>query len=427
MREMKDSGVEWIGEIPNNWGLVKLKYFYSFQKGINAAEYTKDYIGLNKGEFPVYSGQTENNGIMGYINNYDYDIDECLFTTTVGAKVMTPNILRGKFNLSQNCLIMIRTDQCSNIFVFYVLIALFDYEKSLIPSYMQPSLRIEDLKKYIFYMPTLQTQHRIADYLDRKCYKIDEIIENETKVIEKLKAYKQSVVTEAVTKGLNPDVPMKDSGIEWIGEVPEHWEIEKFKNYFNLSKGLSITKENLTETGTPVISYGQIHSKINITTGIKNELIRYVSPNYLESDIKCLTKENDLIFADTSEDLDGCGNLVRIDCDSDVFAGYHTIIAKNKIKNDSRYLAYLSLTKEWRSQIRCRVSGIKLFSITQKILKQLTIILPPLTEQQVLADYLDQKCRQIDETIAKKQATIEKLTAYKKSLIYEVVTGKKEV
>ena len=146
MREMKDSGIEWIGEIPANWKYIKLKTYYAFEKGKNAQLYTEKYIGEHEGIYPVYSGQTENNGVMGRINTYNYSLDECLFSTTVGAKVMTPKILSGKFSLSQNCLIMKQIKECDNHYFYYYLFPLFDYEKKSIPSYMQPSLRVEDLK-----------------------------------------------------------------------------------------------------------------------------------------------------------------------------------------------------------------------------------------------------------------------------------------
>ena len=133
-RAMKDSGIEWIGEIPEDWGYVPLKAYYEFEKGKNAALYTQEYIGENEGPYPVYSGQTQDEGIMGRVNSYDYDIKKCLFTTTVGAKVMTPKILTGRFCLSQNCLIMKQIQQVYDNFIYYLLIPLFDYCKSLIPA-----------------------------------------------------------------------------------------------------------------------------------------------------------------------------------------------------------------------------------------------------------------------------------------------------
>ena len=197
--ELRDSGIEWMGDVPKDWKLVPLKYLYSFEKGKNAALYTQEYIGENAGEYPVYSGQTANEGIMGTINSYDYDIQECLFTTTVGAKVMTPKILRGKFNLSQNCLIMNQIRECSNRFIYYMLFPLFAYEKSLIPSYMQPSLRIEDLKRYKFYIPEIAEQEEIADYLDLKISTIDELIKEKQALVEDLTIYKKALIFEAAT------------------------------------------------------------------------------------------------------------------------------------------------------------------------------------------------------------------------------------
>lgn len=196
----KDSGIDWIGMIPERWHLSFLKNYYCFEKGKNASLYTKEYIGAKTGCYPVYSGQTGNNGIMGFIDSYDYDIDECVFTTTVGAKVMTPKILRGKFSLSQNCLIMKRkTSNVSNRFVYYWLHPLFNYCKSLIPTYMQPSLRIEDLQTYCMLFPPIDEQQQIADYLDSKCTEIDSIITIKQRKIEELKDYKKSVIYEYVT------------------------------------------------------------------------------------------------------------------------------------------------------------------------------------------------------------------------------------
>ena len=197
--EMKDIGIEWIGEVPTYWEKYKLKDYYTFEKGKRASLYTKTYIGENPGKYPVYSGQTENDGIMGKINSFDYDIDECIFTTTVGAKVMTPKILEGKFSLSQNCLIMKKIKKCNNHFIYYILLPLFNYKKSMIPSYMQPSLRISDLSGYDFCLPPLEEQNLIADYLDNKVKKIDNLIIKKQELITQLEQYKKSLIYECVT------------------------------------------------------------------------------------------------------------------------------------------------------------------------------------------------------------------------------------
>lgn len=214
---------------------------------------------------------------------------------------------------------------------------------------------------------------------------------------------------------------MKDSGIEWINQVPFDWEVKKLKYCFTFSKGLSITKDNLEESGIPVISYGQIHSKLNTGTSVNDSLIRYVNESYLRTDKSALVKKNDFIFADTSEDLEGCGNCIYNDFNGNLFAGYHTIIFRSQQSN-AKYFAYLFLTDCWRSQIRKVASGVKLYSITQKILKETSIIIPPLPEQKKIANFLDAKCADIDQIRADIEKQIEILTDYKKSVITEAVT-----
>ena len=215
-------------------------------------------------------------------------------------------------------------------------------------------------------------------------------------------------------------VDMKDSGVSWIEKVPKHWKIIPFKAFYSLSKGLSITKADLVEKGLPVISYGQIHSKINTGTKINDLLIRYVPESYLASNKSCIVNEGDIIFADTSEDLEGCGNCIYIDRNIELFAGYHTIIARNIRKEKNKYLSYLFQTDCWR--IRANVNGVKLFSIPQKLLSTTDIILPPKEEQTRIANFLDKKCAEIDELIALQDQMIAQLATYKQAVITETVT-----
>ena len=191
------------------------------------------------------------------------------------------------------------------------------------------NIQYEDFSLMKLPLPTIQEQQSIATYLDQKCSEIDELITLQEEMITKLQSYKQSVITEAVTKGLDKNVPLKDSGIEWIGEIPEHWEVKRMKSIYNFGKGLNITKADLVDKGISVISYGQIHSKLNTGTCIKDSLIKYVPEIFLENNNASLVKKGDIIFADTSEDLEGCGNCIYIDRDMLLYAGYHTIIAKN--------------------------------------------------------------------------------------------------
>ena len=199
------------------------------------------------------------------------------------------------------------------------------------------------------------------------------------------------------------------------------------KDVFSFSKGLSITKENLEENGIPVISYGQIHSKQNKGVQINDSLIRFVNESYLETGEKSLTQQYDFIFADTSEDLEGCGNNVYVDRNETLFAGYHTIILRNKKHQDNKFLAYLFLSDNWRTQIRQSVCGIKVFSITQKDLAPVEIVLPSYEEQIQISKYIDKKTSTIDTIVENITKEIDSLKIYRRALINEAVTGKLKI
>lgn len=215
---------------------------------------------------------------------------------------------------------------------------------------------------------------------------------------------------------------MKESNIEGIGQIPFSWDsTRRIKDLFTISKGLSITKKDLVDEGVAVISYGQIHSKEN--TGVRTlpSLIRYVESCHIRGKSDSLVRKGSFIFADTSEDLEGCGNCVYVDCDDTIYAGYHTIVFSGS-ENDYRYLAYLFKTDAWRLQIRKNVYAVKVYTVSQKILKECKILIPPLYEQHAIADYLDSQCTKIDSIIYDLEKQIEILQKYKKALITEVVT-----
>ena len=215
---------------------------------------------------------------------------------------------------------------------------------------------------------------------------------------------------------------MKDSGVEWIELIPANWDVFNIRHEFGFGKGLPITKEDLRDSGEPVISYGQIHSKLNNGTTIREDLIRYVDSVFLNTHSDSLVNNGDFIFADTSEDLEGCGNSIYVNSSTPLFAGYHTIILRNKANHDQRYLAYLFQCDAWRSQIRKKVTGVKLFSISQRILRTTTVVVPPFDEQQHIADFLDTECSRVDSVIEQTRASIEEYKKLKQSVITQAVT-----
>lgn len=427
MRLMKNSKIMWIGEIPEGWDTNNIGNLYSIR---NEKVSDKDYEPLSVTKFGIVpqldtAAKTNDGDNRKLVKTGDFVINSrsdrrgsCGISPMDGSVSLINTVLspRGQMNPAfYNWLF--HTESFADEF--------YKWGHGIVDDLW--TTRWQEMKRISIIAPPLSEQQKIADYLDRKCSEIDKMIALEEKIIEELKAYKQSVITEAVTKGLNPDVPMKDSGIEWIGEIPEVWSVLPFKACYRMFKGLNITKDNLTSTGHPVISYGQIHSKQNIGTGINCNLLKFISEDYLSKNPNCLSKEFDLFLADTSEDREGVGNAVFIDTDKPIFAGYHTIIARPLTVTMSKYFAYQLQTDAWRFQLRKEVSGIKVFSISQKLLNKTFIIIPTSKEQKAIADYLDHKCSEIDSLINIKLSKIDSLKDYKKSIIYEYVTGKREV
>jgi type I restriction enzyme S subunit len=214
----------------------------------------------------------------------------------------------------------------------------------------------------------------------------------------------------------------KDSGVEWLGEVPEHWNFDKFRYIFNFSKGLTITKADLMETGIPCVNYGEVHSKYGFEISADKHELKCVDPLYLSSDKSSLMSFGDFVFADTSEDLDGAGNFTHVSDDTNIFAGYHTIIARQIKNNNSQFLAYMIDSKVFRTQIRLAVKGVKVFSITQAILRDATVWLPNIPEQTAIANFLDIQTIKIDTLIAKQERMIELLGEKRSALISHAVT-----
>ena len=444
MYEMKESGIEWIGQIPKHWEVNRLKYLFSFEKGLSI---TKEDLKEN-GISVISYGQLHSKLNKGIISDaLIRHVDDTYLTISPQSLVNCGDFIFADTSEDYiGCGNNVYVDKDIILFAGYHTITLkatkyrnnkylsylfyTDYWRQQIRSKVFGiklfSITQKILKETFVILPPLDEQEKIADFLDKKVSEIENLIDDTKKLIEKYREYKQSIITETVTKGLNSNVEMKESGIEWIGQIPKHWGISRLKYLFSFEKGLSITKEDLKENGTSVISYGQLHSKLNKGI-ISDELIRYIDETYLTIYPKSLVNCGDFIFADTSEDYMGCGNNVYVDKDIVLFAGYHTIILKATKYRNNKYLSYLFYTDYWRHQIRSKVFGIKLFSITQKILKETFVILPPLTEQEEIVKYLDDKCSQIDNIIEEKQLLLEKLEAYKKSLIYEYVTGKKQV
>lgn len=210
---------------------------------------------------------------------------------------------------------------------------------------------------------------------------------------------------------------------ECIGKIPDGWAMMPLKQLFRFSKGLSITKADLVETGIPVISYGQIHSKANRAVSQDSSLFRFVNPETVLDNSSSETTPEGFVFADTSEDLEGCGNCVRIEGQRGIYGGYHTIVLTPLGHYKTRYLAYLFTTDAWRWQIRRDLVDVKLFSVSQRALKETYVICPPSAYQKRIVSYLDKRCAAIDANIEKRRELITKLEEYRGAIISNAISG----
>ena len=210
----------------------------------------------------------------------------------------------------------------------------------------------------------------------------------------------------------------KPSGVEWLGDVPVGWEVKPLRSVFKFSKGLTITKENLQDEGVSCVNYGEIHSKYGFRLNPAIHPLRCVAPEYLSSNPEALIRDGDFVFADTSEDLEGSGNFTHLRSDDPIFAGYHTIIARPRKGTCSLLLAYQIHSSVFRSQVK----GVKVFSISQGILKGAKCWLPPLPEQTAIAKFLDRETGKIDGLVAEQRRLMELLKEKRQAVISHAVT-----
>jgi type I restriction enzyme S subunit len=214
----------------------------------------------------------------------------------------------------------------------------------------------------------------------------------------------------------------KNSGVRFFDYIPQHWAISKVRFISSFGRGLGITKANLKDTGVPCVSYGEVHSKYGFEVDPTKHNLKCVDEEYLRTSPDSLLSKGDFVFADTSEDIDGSGNFTQLVSDETLFAGYHTVVVRPTSDNYYRFLAYVFDSPEYRTQVRDAVKGVKVFSVTQAILKNTNVWLPTYEEQQKIAKFLDYETAKIDTLISKQEKLIELLKEKRQAVISHVVT-----
>lgn len=421
--EYKDSGVEWLGKIPASWSLSKMAWNFKAEKGKSGQLLTKDYCGLNPGKYAVYSGQTENNGVMGRIDSYEFDTGEegVLFSTTVGAKAMHLSHLRGKFSLSQNCMIIVPITKRYQIrFSYYHFQPLFYYERGLIPEHMQASFRMEDLYQYPIALPSLKEQELIANFLDYETAKIDTLIDKQQQLIQLLKEKRQAVISHAVTKGLNPNAPMRDSGVEWLGEVPEHWCFGELKFYARVVDCKHITAEFFDE-GIPLASISEVKGWcVNLATAkLTNE--KY----YLDLiDGGRKPQAGDIIYSRNATVGEAALVLENM---PDFAMGQDVCLIRLIESYLPEYLLYVLKSGVISNQLDLAMVGSTFKRINVDDIRNFLIPSPLRNEQKDIVKQLGHSLDKYDTLISKAESAIELMQERRTALISAAVTGKIDV
>ena len=421
----KNSGIEWIGKIPQVWNVLPHKYIMSKVKNICEKYDGEDIISLT---------------MKGVIKrDLDNPMGKMPLTFDGYQRIETGNLLLCLFDIdvTPRCVGLIKDDgltspaysqfkflgqDCPQYYTY--LLTMIDDDKCFLhlAKNLRSSLTENNFGAILTIQPPLDEQQQIADYLDKKSGEIDRVIETEKLVIEKLKEYKQSIITEAVTKGLDKSVPLKDSGIEWIGKIPQHWEIIKLKKTISLIADIDHYMPDTTDTGYSYLMTGDLK---DIASKIDFENCKHIS----DSDYKDLSKKihpvlDDVIFARYAT----IGTVCYVDIQKDFLVSYSCLtIRPNSEKLFGKFLYYYLISDTFKIEVSQYINSNTQSNVGLDSLQKVYIVLPNKTEQQQIAEYLDKKCSEIDKAIANKEQVIEKFTEYKKSRIYECVTGKRKV
>ena len=411
-RKMRDSGIPWIGEVPEGWECSRIGGFYSpriikvsdvdyqplsvTMKGIvpqlETAAKTNDHNNrklVKKGDFAINS-RSDRRGSCG-ISKYDGSVS--LINTVLSPNVeMCPQFFDWLFH----------TTQFSDEF--------YKWGHGIVDDLWTTGW--QDMKKINIPVPPISEQHRIADFLDSKCSEIDTLIENLRARMESAKEYKKAAITEAVTQGLDKDAKMKDSGVEWIGKIPEGWKVVRFKHIASIKSNLvqpdkymkypQIAPDNIEKDTGRLLSHQTVEE-----SGIISGNHLFYRGQILYSKIR--PNLNKLTIAP----FDGL-------CSADMYP--------IEPKLPTLFMVYSMLSAYFVSQVSLIIQDrVKMPKINQEELGEIKVVVPSQQEMLTIADYLDSKCAEIDVLLQNYENQIATLEEYKKSLIYEYVTGKKEV
>lgn len=427
MRQMKNSGIDWIGEIPEAWGIVLLSSIFHQHKEKNSRLQETNLLSLSYGRIIQKDINTSEGLLPASFDTYniidDGDIVFRLTDLQNDQRSLRTGLCTQKGIITSAYITLRKNVDLDNRYMHYLFHS-YDICKVFygMGDGVRQGMSFEDLKRLLVLFPNIKVQQIIADFLDKKCADIDSLIAHEAAAIEELKAYKQSVITVAVTQGLDKSVPMRDSGIEWIGQIAENHEVIRLKFLLTSQPqyGANESGERISENSVRYIRITDITSE-NKLNDDENNL-------YLPKDKAqgYILRDKDILLARSGATV-GKSFIYYSFYGESAFAGYLIKIECNSTKLLPEYFFYFtqsSLYESWKNMIFIQAT---IQNIGAGKYANLEMIITDIEAQKSIIEYLNNKCADIDGLISIKQQKIEELKEYKKSLIYEYVTGKKEV
>ena len=434
-REYKDSGIEWIGRIPKGWIVKRLKQVCDFRNGYTPSKENPSF--WRNGTIPWFRMDDIRDSGRKLSVAKQYITEDAvkgngLFkagsfilatTATIGehALLTVDSLANQRFTNLKICESLKNSMLVE--FFFYYLFVIDEQCKTTTNSATFAAVNMKDLGNMGVTIPPLAEQRAIASYLDRKCAEIDSLVELQEQMIAQLTDYKQSVITEAVTKGLNPEAELVSSGIDWIGDVPKGWKIARIKNVASLYGRIGFrgyTSDDLNKDGEGAITLSPSNM---LPMGMDYSNVTYLSwAKYFESP-EIIIQNNDLLMVKTGSSY---GKVAYVD-NLPKEATINPQILRIVSKISSKYLGYFMQTPIFLYQVEGGVVGGTIPTIAQEKISNFKILLPSENEQNDIVSHLDTKCREIDTLISLKRQKIEMLKEYKKSIIFEAVTGKTNI
>ena len=426
MREMKHSGVSWIGEIPADWELSKIGSLYD-ERSQKVSD--QDYMPLSvtkQGIVPQLesTAKTDHGDSRKLIRKGDFVINSrsdrrgsCGISQYDGSCSLINTVLRPRREMSNVYFSFVfRSDLFADEF--------YRWGNGIVDDLW--STKWSSMKRIYIPFPPLDVQRQIATYLDAKCAKIDAVIAKQQQVIEKLKAYKLSVITEAVTKGLNPDVPMKDSGIAWIGTVPSAWRIGQLKYFATVRSGITLGKKYPKDAElieAPYLRVANVQGEfVDLTDVARIQVLPVEAEKYQ------LHRGELLMTEGGDRDKLGRGCVWNGEIEPCLHQNHVYAVTTDPQHLSVHFLDYMTTSAVARNYFDYTAKKTtNLASTNATTILQFRFPLPPVEEQLAIVQHLNQICQRLDNVIAQHSAIIDKLTEYKKSLVYEVVTGKREI